>query len=59
MGRANFRWGRDNGLICYAFPLGDGRTADLWLPGEGLTADDAQRLKAYIDTLIADSGMQS
>lgn len=52
MGRLSFRWGRDNGLIAYAFPLADGRESTLWLPGEGLSADDAERLKAYIDTLV-------
>lgn len=52
MGKASFRWGRENGLISYSFPLGDGRVTELWLPAEGLTAEDVGRLKAYLDTLV-------
>jgi hypothetical protein len=39
-------------LIAYPFPLAHGQVAKLGLPANGLTPPEAERLHAYIDTLV-------
>ena len=39
-------------LMAYPFPFDDGRIGKLQLPIEGLRPDEAQRLKAFIDSLV-------
>lgn len=41
-------------LIVYPFPLSDGTIIELHLPAEGLSGQDAERLKEYIATLVTD-----
>jgi hypothetical protein len=52
MGKINLRWGDEKGLLACPFVLSDGREIELYLPADGLTADDADRLKRYIDTMV-------
>lgn len=39
-------------LIAYPFPLGEGLTARLELPADGLLPDEAKRLKDWIEALV-------
>lgn len=42
----------------YPFPLED-FMCELWLPRDGLTVAEAERLKAYIDTLVVSENAPS
>jgi len=40
-------------MIEYPFVLENDRLATLWLPREGLTQQEADRLSTYVQTLVA------
>lgn len=40
-------------LVAMPFPLDDGGMANLDLPARGLTRGEAERLKVYVDSLVA------
>lgn len=45
------RFEQAHGWISYPFPLSDGTLAEVRIPFGNLTADDAERLAAFVDAL--------